>query len=733
MGSDHLFVGALNFHVNATLFTGNSKGNLNSIPQSFQSDKLPIYSHPGGLMFNKAHQPLGIFTTDHKRGDLQRERTERGIEISDGTLNHRNYNHPEPVMASRISTPYPFVNSSDLLANSWSHSVSSWGNPCGSSTQKLTSVQSQTHPSFNSSACWSRNSQLCDQSHEIFRDRWHVNGSSRPNPIFASEPPTCNGFYHGFSSRSKELSGCFPSSVFDYPNCNKGDVSEKFFKGASFVDLKSTKDMNSDLTKISSNEAVHLKDLEVISEKGKCLDRLASLPWLRTKPACKNEATGTRSNPISVDLGFFQPPSDHLCRKEIVDIASASSGGDVEANKEIVGSSGNRRILGFPVFENRCAYKTDSPLLISPSEGEDLKIKGKHRLIDINVACDPTVLESGKETSAEPLAVEKETNEEFTNFRNCIDLNSCMSEEDEDALAPSENPSKRIAVEIDLEAPAIQEGEESILPEEEHPQNEAPLQSPQNVVEHPEDEFVRTAAEAIFAMSVPSQHQNIDESASHPSESSLADPLLWFVDVVSSCAGDLDCKFDKELLEGNAGNTEEFSTSEIDYFEAMTLQLIETKEEDYLPKLLVPETRDPEENGASSLPSRTRRGQSRRGRQRRDFQRDILPGLSSLARHEVTEDLQTFGGLMRATGHNWQSGLARRNGGGAGRRRRQPVVEPSPPVVVETPVCTSLMEHLQNIEVGLEDRSLTGWGKTTRRPRRQRCPPAGNSLAIALT
>ncbi|KAM7513784.1 hypothetical protein LguiA_003367 [Lonicera macranthoides] len=93
-----------------------------------------------------------------------------------------------------------------------------------------------------------------------------------------SPASTCNGFYHGCSSRSRELSGCFPSSAFDYPNCNKGDVSEKFFKGASFVDLKSMKDMNSNLiTEISSNEAVPPKDLEVISEKGaepKELDQL---------------------------------------------------------------------------------------------------------------------------------------------------------------------------------------------------------------------------------------------------------------------------------------------------------------------------------------------------------------------------------------------------------------------------------------------------------------------------
>ncbi|CAA3027871.1 Hypothetical predicted protein [Olea europaea subsp. europaea] len=35
---------------------------------------------------------------------------------------------------------------------------------------------------------------------------------------------------------------------------------------------------------------------------------------------------------------------------------------------------------------------------------------------------------------------------------------------------------------------------------------------------------------------------------------------------------------------------------------------------------------------------------------------------ASLSRHEVAEDIQIFGGLMRATGHSSNSGLIRRNG-----------------------------------------------------------------------
>ena len=158
-----------------------------------------------------------------------------------------------------------------------------------------------------------------------------------------------------------------------------------------------------------------------------------------------------------------------------------------------------------------------------------------------------------------------------------------------------------------------------------------------------------------------------------------------------------------------------------------------------MPKPFVPEVQIVEDAGASSLTNRPRRGNARRGRQRRDFQRDILPGLASLSRHEVTEDIQIFGGLMRATGHTWNSSLTRRNGtrNGGTRGRRKKVVDtsiPAPaPVLTTTTVNSPLIHQLNNIEASLEDnKSLTGWGKTPRRPRRHRCP-AGTPSAVLLT
>lgn len=661
---------------------GNSKSNLNSSPQHLQSDKLPFTSHPSQLMFSKPHQPPGIFSTDRSR----RESTACGIEISDRTHDHSNYNRPEPVLNTRLSSPYLFAHSSDYSANSWS----------GSLTQKF-SVQ--THPSFNSPASLSRNSQSSNQTREIFRDKWHVNGSSRSNPGLTSELPSRNGFNNGSSSGTKELSFCFPSIGFDNPNYKKGDnvinhFTEKSFKGSNIMDSKSLKGMNLNvIPKTSLTDAM--------DEKNKCDDPLAVLPWLRAKPVCKDEVTQLLNNGTPKDC-------DNIFTR---DVTLASSGCNFEAKKEIGDCLGTRRIPGFPIFENPRSSKNGTYSLVStsatlrcPPEGEGFRIGGKHRLIDINVACDPT----------EASAFDKGTDAEIINFRNHIDLNSCVSEEVEDPSllsVVSTGADVKNVLEIDLEAPVFPETEESILHAEEHEQNDALLQSPQCRAEHPGDEFARTAAEAIIAMSSFRQHRHIEDPTCHPSEDE--NTLLWFAEVVSTCV--------EPVLDGKFGSESRGGDGEIDYFEAMTLQLIETKEEDYMPMPLVPEIGETE---PASLRNRSRRGPARRGRQRRDFQRDILPGLSSLARHEVTEDLQTFGGLMRATGHPWKSGLTRRNVAAARRRQRA--------VVVETPVCTPLMQHLNNFEVGLENRSLTGWGKTTRRPRRQRCP-AGNPVTVTLT
>ncbi|CAA0825536.1 Plant protein of unknown function (DUF863 [Striga hermonthica] len=196
------------------------------------------------------------------------------------------------------------------------------------------------------------------------------------------------------------------------------------------------------------------------------------------------------------------------------------------------------------------------------------------------------------------------------------------------------------------------------------------------------DELLRNAADIMVAIS---------------SYNPLAESLMWLAGLLEAHGPDVP----------GPGPPH----GEIDDFEAMTLQIEESKEEDYMPAPFAPILSE-KVGPTVYMAGRPRRGQQRRGRQqRRDFQRDILPGLASLSRQEVTEDIQMLGGLMRATGHHWSPGQTKRNGGPRGRRRTHAAEE----------------QLVDRVEGRLEDRSITGWGKKTRRPRRQRCQLAGNS------
>ncbi|KAL3636211.1 hypothetical protein CASFOL_020758 [Castilleja foliolosa] len=351
------------------------------------------------------------------------------------------------------------------------------------------------------------------------------------------------------------------------------------------------------------------------------------------------------------------------------------------------------KILGIPIFERRAPENgpsTSASFNCRPEEKNVVTNKRNKGLIDINVACEPD----------EQIIVKESIPEKENNPRKgavIIDLNSCISD-CEDPQSPGPNyeqktASVKITLEIDLEVPVVCETDDD---------DDIQVQNKDEKIN--DVEVLRNAAETMIAISSwgPPGPQ-IDTN-----EASLAEVLLDLVEARSS----------EEVL---------------DEFEAMTLKLTETKEEDYMPKPFVLEKTE-EENGPKGSSTRARRGQSRRGRQRRDFQRDILPGLTTLSRHEMTEDLQTFDGLMRATGHSWNSGLTRRSGSGRRRKRATGTVVVqnvgcAVAAIEKSPVCAaSLLKQLNN---HIEDRSLTGWGKT-RRTRRQRCP-AGNISAIVLT
>ncbi|CAN6470152.1 unnamed protein product [Victoria cruziana] len=234
----------------------------------------------------------------------------------------------------------------------------------------------------------------------------------------------------------------------------------------------------------------------------------------------------------------------------------------------------------------------------------------------------------------------------------------------------------------------------------------------------PSDALISMAAEVLMLISAVA-NEKADCVIPNEPEATSNDPLEWLADVACSDAA-AQPEASSAISGGKVDNHPQ-SSDEEDFFEAMTLMLTDTKMDvDYCYKshYQIEELRGPETD-ASPGPNQPSRRTSRRGRRQRDFQREILPGLMSLSRHEVTEDMQTLGGLMKASGCFWQTGLARKNGykngwgsPTKGRRSRSVAMEANEAVL-------AVLQSACDAEVD-ENGGLKGlsWGKTTRRRRR---------------
>lgn len=257
------------------------------------------------------------------------------------------------------------------------------------------------------------------------------------------------------------------------------------------------------------------------------------------------------------------------------------------------------------------------------------------------------------------------------------------------------------------------------------------------------DQLVRFAAENLVAISEDSNgcHNDI---GSNPLCLPQFDTLRWFAEVVShnsenlmpvdngknqyaqSMDDDNNCHGDHDY---NAGGG-------LDLFEAMTLELQEVKADQQCCRAKKTDAKDALENGeevkgpASILFTKPRRGQGRKRRKRRDFQKDVLPGLASLSRLQVSEDLQTIWGMMKASGRPWQVSSTKRNTGqNTQRKGRRDELRSMAITVEEVQVTPHQPSPLSNAEIVVDGSSMIGWGRTTRRCRRRRCLP-GNLLGL---
>lgn len=669
-----------------------NKGNIRSISQGICPENVPATSQPAHILLDQACQPAAFLTGDHVKGSLWKANSGGNIEKSDRGYPLSSYNVPGSV-ASHLPNQPGFFHPADL-GKPWDQCAPSWGKPGSFLGQKPMSVQ--TSP-YVTSANLSKSPQSSAQSNELFgNNKWNLNSS--PSAL-ETEMPVRNGFYEGSSYAFKGVG---------YVNSNYSDKkvplsSVNYFNASSCTNVNPVKGVNLNVALPNGVSDDHFSQQGVRNiDKVHSSDPLAVLPWLRGKGACNNEAENSRKGLSSMESAVSRWGSS---------VASNSCEGDVKAKMP----DNSRKILGVPIFENPPTPKkmiSNHLIIHNRSGNKESESSGRKGGFDMNVPCDPT--------EEEVVIIEEKIQTQSASLRHHFDLNSCITDEEipcEPSLRENRT-SIRVDTGIDLEAPVILE-DEIIPPDEDSSikESEKELELPHYIANDGEAELAKSAAAAIVAIS---SFVNLNQSEEAPClqvETDVDDPLQWFADIA--------CSNGNELENGD------WLPEGLDDFELMTLRQKECSEEEYFPKPSFPEVPNVEEKGTCVLTTtRTRKGNGRRGRQRRDFQRDILPGLTSLSRHEVTEDLQMFGGLMRATGHPWQSGPNRRNAtrNGCARGRRRSVT--AAPTSTNTVCALPLKQHQQhlqnnNTEVVLEDRSLTGWGKTTRRPRRQRYP-AGN-------
>lgn len=636
--------------------------------RSNQRDQLHLPSHSVQVFSNNAFQPQSYSTTGHSKGKFSAERAYRELEVRSKNPQVSYDSYVESSVAS--NAPRLHNDYRPDFVRPWSHWSSSWENPMSSSHQKSYPVQTNPFMNFDTHA-------RADSSYET-RSR------------------VSNGLYQGFSSGSKQPFFNFPSTGFK-PNASLGEV----LKSQSFEILQGPK-----------------------KQEGS-----AGLPWLKPKPPYKSEISNGCFD-LNASTNQFMDGTDTggdlTSASPQKGLRSASYANNANMGRvEMIKSQSSTKIIGGPIFEKQFICKQEQTPLISHSLGIAAQHKEVNHLVkrelDINLPCEASV--SVHQHGAKAFCVDKEEGNKAANFRHYIDLNSCANEDDEDSgLRSSLRVKTKARTWIDLEAPPTLESEEERDSSQEKT-NEETWGLMQGQDGNSMNELIKGAAEAIVAISLTDHQRNPDDAASSSTDAAAKSPLSWFADIITSCSDELERKVDGSPQATDFESyREEYSSGEIDYFEAMTLNLQPTKEEDYMPEPLIPENLKFEETAMN----RPRRGQARRGRPKRDFQRDILPGLSSLSRHEVTEDIQIFGGLMKTRDCTWNSGVAgRRNS-----KRKRLVSN-----ISQAPVCPSMAQPMNESVsvVGLEDSNLTGWGQATRRPRRQRCPPAGNPATVILT
>ncbi|KAG5226968.1 inorganic phosphate transporter [Salix suchowensis] len=695
-----------------------NSGHISTVTPSrnFYGEYLPTQSESSrvGCMNAKV--------SDQNKPEQLRKKTIFGVEIS-------NRNHNVSFMTSDALPPPPAPQSN--VGNSESSSISSWKRPPSSLRQNAIFLQG--NPCFNTFPESNKSSATLLQCHEVSADGSIVNEKVDfiPKPVVELSYKNDISLISQLKSKaSAGHSNGSSASNFAFEQVPKRNPPNNSRASGWSENIKSAEEVNLNAVPPKSYPIEAISDSNHIStgiqEMGET--PLGALSWMKTVSHCNGKSSGEMSDFQQVNWDSLQGKyadqfacnagtMKDLCQNIIQDSSSATNAHDAEEKRIRGDCSSNKKILCVPTFEK--PISKDLPpassglkpgFCVSETTGAN-SIKGGLLHTDLNQ--DAMESESVEILNTNSLNVANCSVDCRANLRHSIDLNVSVTEEE--AQAPRNKA--RIAIQIDLEAPIVLENDMDIVSGGGFLESKfkEPFQSITDEFKDFHEGLLISAAEALVDISLSGVHQFQDDARCQILETEVNNPLQWFADIISSYKGYI--KNDAGSLSVHKGNNdrEDSTPDEVDFFEYMTLNLTETMVEDpdYEPVVLE-NTKD-----ETSLPRGRRRGQARRGRQRKDFQRDVLPGLVSLSRNDVTDDLQMIEGMIIATGGTWQSGLSQRNSPKrkAGRGRKRTASSAAVPTV--TTVSPPQAQHPNCGELGLE---VTGWGKRTRRPPRQRYP-----------
>lgn len=640
----------------------------------------------------KDREHLTLLPFDQSKTEPQR-RTIFGVEISERV-------DDQSVLPSHTPDLRPLV-------------VQSFRSSPMSSSGKLSNISSQNLVAVHDGSCFNNLAPSLNrdsvQSHEFVG---YSNDYSRTIPSCGVELSYKNGICLSLSEPTKPQF-CFPSNSQTCISSNalipeqfEQHGSVKYGTGSGFMDGKFPKNTNVD--EVFPNQAQNkliFQSSVSIDGRSKPEKLHGGLSWL-TKPLSSEDAFQEKEGPDKMQLRFLENYSQTFANKNVMENgASQSMIRDSSSRTGLENCSSIGKIFGVPVFDK--APLSNSSCLVS-SSAEELQV--------------------------EDLAMKKKLENSSAGVRHQIDLNLCFDEEEAPSTSYSSTVIVKVGTGIDLEAPIVLETEEgtSCKGESLETQLKRPFESSQNELGLvPHEGLVRAAAEAIVAISSYCNHNPSDDTTCHPSQAPPSDSLHWFADVIiSSYKIDLEIEAEPIAVVENGSSCKEH-IPKIDYFEFMTLKFTEAKLEDLycMPQAVV---ENPKADEEETLPKRPRRGQARRGRQRnKDFQRDVLPGLASLSRHEATEDLHIIEGIIRATGGTWESSMTKRKAAKGSSARGRKRLGASTLIPTVSTICPPPRQEANPKELGHEaEKSLTGWGKRTRRPPRQRCPIVNPPLLV---